>query len=433
MRWKASAFVCTAAIGVGLISAASAQAARTVCSSGCPHKTIQGAIEGANPGETITIAAGAYYEDVKVTKAVTLRGAGSATVIYPAISQPVCPEATEGSLCDGRASVIIEVAASNVKIERLSLNGNNPNLTSAYVKEGQMIDARDAIDEDYEADERFNDLTVVHVSISNIWERGVDASSEGTGFNFNHDTINNVQGEEESIAIFNYGASGEITHDTITNAEDGIAGNWSTGTKIEYNKVSKSPSGIHTDNNGGFGGTADVLKHNEVTDCPSEGYGIFTFASRVETPTVEDNRVKGCYVAFAAYGSEGLSGVDVKFADNRASGAGASTNSPEGPFGVVLSTSLLGYGAGPMDASLTGNTLEHFGVGLYVEQHEGNQATVTATDNQFDEVTLGAYGETGTVVKAENNWWGCKQGPNQGGKCAKVEGTPTYTPWLTSR
>jgi hypothetical protein len=438
MRVKAGLFGRAAILGgcIACVLPAVALAKPTVCASGCEQTTIKGAIEAAASGATVTVAPGNYYENLEVTKPLTLKGSGPSTVIYPGVSQPTCPVGTEGTLCTGEAgeeaSIVVKVAASNVTIENLSVNGNNPKLTSGDVEEGQDIDARGGIVEDYGAG-KFNDLTVTKVSISNIWERGLYASSEGTGFNFNHDTVNNVQGEEESIGIFDFGGSGEIVHDSVSNSQDGIALNWSTGTKIEDNKITKTPSGIHTDNNGGFGGTADVIKNNEVSYCAANGYGIFTFATRVSAATVESNKVNACDVAFAAFGSEGVAGTDVKFTDNRANGTGASTTEAEGPTAIYLSTSLLGYGFGPMTATLTGNQFKDFSTGLDVSQAEGGQATVTASENQFIHVALGALGEAGTVVKAENNWWGCAKGPNLSPRCAKVEGTVTYTPWLTSR
>ena len=434
MRLKACLLACATVAAASMLCTAltSVAAAKgsTVCPSGCPNTTIQGAINGAAPGATISIASGTYVEDITVTKPVKLVGSGPGTVVYPSVSQPTCPEGTEGALCAGKASVIIDVEASNVTIEAMKLNGNNPNLTSGHVVEGQDIDARDGIIENYEAG-TFDNLTVSRVSIANIYLRGLYASSEGKGFHFSHDIVQNVQGEEQSIAIFDFGGSGEITHNTVSNATDGIALNWSTGSKIEANTVTKSPSAIHSDNNGGKGGTADQIKHNRVSACSTNGSGIFTVASRVATATVEGNRVTGCYIGLAAYGGEEVAGPDAAFIANKVDGSGASQTEPEGPTGIYLSTSMLGLGT--MRATVSANKFQHLGIGLYATQAEGGQATILATGNQFTEVAVGARGEAGTVVKAEENWWGCTQGPNSGGKCSKVEGTPTYTPWLTSK
>ena len=45
----------------------------------------------------------------------------------------------------------------------------------------------------------------------------------------------------------------------------------------------------------------------------------------------------------------------------------------------------------------------------------------------------GANGGAGTSVNLKNNWWGCKQGPNNGPKCNTATGTVDYTPWLTAK
>ena len=62
-----------------LPASAAAATIRSVCPSGCSSTTIQGAITAAVSGDTITVAAGTYKEDVVVNKAVTITGAGAAT------------------------------------------------------------------------------------------------------------------------------------------------------------------------------------------------------------------------------------------------------------------------------------------------------------------------------------------------------------------
>jgi hypothetical protein len=47
-----------------------------VCSSGCDHATIQGAIDGAHEGDVIRLAPGTYTEMVTVDKGVTITGEG---------------------------------------------------------------------------------------------------------------------------------------------------------------------------------------------------------------------------------------------------------------------------------------------------------------------------------------------------------------------
>src|SRR5450759_780642 len=104
MRRTIKLFVAGGVVAACLAGAASASASSLVCNSGCFFTSIQAAINAAQPGATITVGAGSYYENVVVNKSVTLRGAGTTSVIYPATSMPIC---AGGSLCGGSASNII--------------------------------------------------------------------------------------------------------------------------------------------------------------------------------------------------------------------------------------------------------------------------------------------------------------------------------------
>jgi nitrous oxidase accessory protein NosD len=433
MRRLIQAATACAAIAACLMVPGSALASgQTVCRTGCAYTSIQSAITAASPGATITIGHGSYDENIVVNKSVTLEGAGKGTVIYPSVSNPVC---SSGSLCGGTASNIILVEANDVTITNLRLKGDNPNLSGVTVG-GEDIDARNGIIVNFEAG-TFNNLTVSDVDVIGVYLRGIYAGSEGT-FNFNHDTVENVQGSEESIAMFNYGGSGEMSDNTVSNASDAISANWSTGTKFLDNKITNSASGIHTDNNGGFGGVADLIQGNTVKGCTSNGYGIFVFAPYVSA-TVESNKVKGCYIGLAAFGGS-VSGQGPTFADNHVSGTGATTTDPNGTYAAYLTTDQLGFAFGDLTATLTGNRLERATTGMLVTQTSptpgqpvGGQATVTASGNLFEHDGTGANGEAGTVVNAQNNWWGCARGPNGGGNCNTAVGTVAYTPWLTAK
>ncbi len=417
-----------------LATAGPALAGKTVCSSGCLTTSIQAAINAASPGATITIGAGNYYENLVIDKPLTLRGSGDATVVYPAVSHPVCPPES-GSLCGGTASNIILVEADNVTISKLSLDGDSPNLTSGVVRGGADIDARNGIITNHEAGV-YNGLAVSKVKIADIYLRGIYASSGGT-FDFDHDTVENVQGEEQSIAMFNFGGSGEMSDNTVTNANDAISANWSTGTKFLDNKISKSGSGIHTDNNGGGGGEADLIENNKVSECAVNGYGIFVFVPYLSA-TVKANKISGCSVGLAAYGGA-VAGQGPTFADNTVSGTGAATTGTT--YGAYLTTDQLGYAYGEMTATVTGSTFSHFDTGMFVTQTNpspgqpaGGQATVNAsTGNSFVKDGTGATGEPGTAVTAEKDWWGCAGGPNMGHACNTATGTVAFTPWLTAK
>ena len=415
-----------------LASASSALAMKTVCASGCTYTSIQTAINAASTGATITVGPGTYTENVVVTKPLTLKGSGTATVIEPAISNPIC---SPGSLCGGAASDIVLVQADNVTITKLKLEGDNPGLTSGVVVAGKDIDARNGIITNHSLG-TFNNLTVSKVTVDDVYLRGIYASSGGT-FNFNHDTVDNVQAEEASIAMFDFEGAGVMAHNKVTSANDAISANWSKGTQFLDNKISKSGSGVHTDNNGGSGGTADLIEGNKISECKLNGYGIFVFVPYVSA-TVQENKVTGCAVGLAAFGGA-VSGQGPTFAGNTVDATGASTSEAL-TYGAYLTTDQLGFAFGDLTATLTSNKLEHAGVGMFVtqtspspEQPAGGQATVTASKNTFHMNGTGANGETGTIVNAQSNWWGCKEGPNNSPKCDTATGTVSYTPWLTAK
>ena len=412
-------------LAVCLASASSALAMKkTVCASGCAFTSIQAAVNAASEGATITIGKGTYMENVVVNKPLTLLGSGKETVIEPAVSNPVC---AGGSLCAGAASNIVLVQADNVTISKLRLEGDNPSLTSGVVVGGKDIDARNGIITNHLVG-KFENLTVSKVVVDDIYLRGIYASSGGS-FNFSHDTVQNVQAEEASIAMFAFEGSGVMSGNHVSEANDAISANWSKGIQFLGNTVTKSGSGVHTDNNGGSGGTADLIKGNKISECKLNGYGIFVFVPYVSA-TVEQNSVKGCTIGLAAFGGA-VSGQGPTFASNKVDAAGASTS--EGlTYGAYITTDQLGFAFGDVTATLTGNSLKDASNGLFVTQSAGGQATVTASGNSIYKNTTGANGEAGTVVEAKNNWWGCMQGP-AGAKCNPVNGTVSFTPWLTSK
>ena len=434
MRGRLMALLAGSAVLAALAAASPALGAmhKTVCSSGCAFTSINAAIEAASEGATITIGKGTYAENVVVTKPVTLNGSGKGTVIEPAVSNPVCGG---GSLCGGSASNIVLVEADNVTIHNLKLEGDNPSLTSGVVVGGKDIDARNGIITNHAAG-KYNGLTVSKVIVEDVYLRGIYASSGGT-FNFNHDTVKNVQGEEASIAMFNFEGSGSMDDNTVSQANDALSANWSKGTEFAGNKVSDSGSGIHTDNNGGSGGMADKISGNQVSGCRENGYGIWVFVPYVSA-SVTANRISGCYIGLAAFGGA-VSGEGPLFRENRVDGTGAKTNDPAGSYGAYVTTDQLGFAFGDVTARFSENTIQNNANALFVtqsnpspEQPAGGQATVTARTNVFMHNPGGAKGEPGTVVDAKENWWGCKQGPSST-KCDPATGTVTYTPWLLSK
>jgi hypothetical protein len=382
----------------GISAPASADPPFTVCASGCAFTSIQAAINAATPGGTVKIGPGHYAENLTIGKSVSLVGSGNATVVYPSVSKPNPTDCVSGG--------------------------------------GTFCDARNGIIDDW-TQGTFTNLIVSHVTVRDIYLRGIEAvgADFGETFAFNENTVANVQGSPSSIAIFNRGGSGVISGNKVSQSNDAISANWSKGTRFVDNVVTSSASGIHTDNNGGAGGTADFIRGNTVRSCMKDGYGIWVYATYA-SQIVDGNVVKGCYIGLAVFGSQSTN-QGPTFSNNVVNGGDATTSDPLGTYGAYVATDLLGIGAADVNATFTGDSFKNFTTGLFVTQTTflagtsgTGQATVSAHGNAFRNNDLGANGQSGTIVNATGSWWGCASGPNTHG-CDTAVGTVSFTPWLT--
>lgn len=417
---------------------------------GC-DASIQSAITAASSGDVVLIRPGTYQENIIVSKPLTLAGTDrDEVVIHPATSNPDCASGGGGSLCGGAAANIILVQADHVTIRNLTLDGDNPWLTSTIVRGGADVDARNGIITNHLVGV-FEDLTVDHVSVVNIYLRGIYASSGGT-FNFHHNRVSNVQGDEASIGIFNFGGAGIMADNRVAETNDAISSNHSRGVRFLRNRVAKSASGIHTDNTGDGGGGLDVIEGNRVSAGTPGSYGIWVFVPYLPV-TVHDNDISDVDVGLAAFGQGAA--VTSTFADNRVSGA-----SHAGSAGAFVTTDQLGWGAANVSAAFERNVISGFADGMFFASDLDTALSVTASCGTIRKTTvsgvrtagngtsvvtlrannlvsrgvgvdnqIGALVNPASSVNAASNWWGCPAGPGGHG-CAQVIGPVSVSPWL---
>ncbi|MET7620789.1 right-handed parallel beta-helix repeat-containing protein [Streptomyces sp. NPDC005408] len=101
--------------GLGAAAPSSAAAMHTVH----PGESIQEAVDAAKPGDTIFVSPGTYRESVLVTKEkLTLRGAGSKTVIMPG---PATARAANACAAGGNGICVLGTAAKTV--DRVTIRG----------------------------------------------------------------------------------------------------------------------------------------------------------------------------------------------------------------------------------------------------------------------------------------------------------------------
>jgi parallel beta-helix repeat protein len=338
---------------------------------GTHYATIQSAIDAANSGDDIAVDAGTYAENITVTKSLTIDGAGQgSTIIVPSYSET----GGDGGGSYANSQVVV-VSAHDVTLSNLTVDGNNPLISSGVTRNSVDIDARNGI---IESDGPWNNLHVSNVTVKNIYLRGIYARSGGSGFHFDHCSVENVAGGYASIGIFNYGGSGIIEYCNVTLANDAISSNHSRGTQYLYNTITNSGSGIHTDNNGSMGGVADVIAHNNVSNSPAGGYGIWTFFNYLN-PVVNENTVTNVDVSLFHWGGAGGTAVYT--------GNTVINPAKPGAIGLYITTGDDAWGSwmGSGSVSLSNNSITSSTYGLILEYEAGYALTITGgTGNVFD-------------------------------------------------
>lgn len=386
--------------------------------------TIQGEVDQSVAGDDVKVGPGTYIENVLLDRGIALTGKGQANcTIIPALSGP---NTGTGSLPAGASNLIL-VQADNVTVSGLTLDGDNPALTSGIVVGGADLDARNGIITNYNVGV-FNNLVVHDVTVKNIYLRGIYASSGGS-FDFNHNTVQNVKGEAASIAMFNYGGAGSFAFNIVSDCNDAISANHSRGTQFLNNQVTGSASGLHTDNAGDGGGTADLIKGNSVSNSSTNGYGIFVFAPYI-TPTVEANTITNVDVGLTNAGS--YNGTYVIFKNNIVNGMGKA-----GSTGLYVTTEIWGFASGNTTLSLLNNAIYNNAYGSYMVAEAGFTNTINSSSNAFYanansnvETGTGTMGAGTFVLDMGMNWWGTAS--YTGVASAIINGQVDYTPWLAS-
>ena len=374
---------------------------------GC-YSSINAAIAAATPGATITVHSGDYVENVIITKPLTLQGDGNPT-IYSAVSNPTCSDPTDssGTLCAPNSTIVL-VQANNVTIAGLTLDGDNPHLHSGVELGGADVDARNGIVTDFNTVASVQNLVVRDTTVRNVDHRGIQITSDsGVGtFTFQHNTVHNVQGNPNySVAMLsngNYGGSGTMSDNTVSDASDALNSNWSHGITFSDNTVVRSGSGIHSDNAGGAGGgTPDLMVDNTVSNCTPGGLGIWTFVSYI-APTVLGNTVSNCDTGLAVYGIGGAAGsVTPLFEGNT-----VRSNGGPNTIGALVTTDLsVIYAPGVYynaSALFSGNVIRGAATGERVVQNGGKTADVTFSDEVVRQNSTGldADGATVTMVNS---------------------------------
>ncbi|MBL0031909.1 MAG: T9SS type A sorting domain-containing protein [Bacteroidetes bacterium] len=416
------------ASGLGFVRVKANNDYVTVNSFASPLSTtakIQRGVNAASNGHTVNVGPGSFDDNVLVNKEVNVSGQGQGiTIVYPATSNPNCGGAGGGSICAGGSNIFL-VQANNVTIHDMTIDGDNTSLTSGTIAGGADLDARTGIITDHILGV-YQNLEVYNTTVQNIYLRGIYASTGGS-YNFHDNTINNVQANAASIGMFNFGGAGAMTNNIVSNCNDAIASNWSTGTVFSGNTVSNSGSGIHSDNNGGSGGIADIITDNLVQNSNLNGYGIWVFAP-YRAVQVTNNTVNNVDVGLTAAGQNAA--VTTTFSGNVVDGQNKVNST-----GMYVTTSLFGFGSSNVSVDFNNNyVVNNAGDGFYLESQASQTLTLNAHNNSITsnspynvEKGVGASGAGTFTIDMTCNWWGSTSPATV---ASGISGSLSYIPYL---
>jgi len=212
--------------------------------------SIQEAINSANKGDIIFVHNGTYYENVIVTKAVSLIG-----------------ENKDNTLVDGNSTGnVIEVVANNVKITAFTIQNSGP---EPHHQTGISLDYSSFNNISYNIIKNNHDGVQLFNSNNNVFAGNIITNNDDDGiwfggsYNNNVLTHNNITHNHDGIVFLgSHNNNNVLTNNYVAHNNDmGLSLPASSNSTITGNFVSDNRVGIW------FGGSSNhLLTGNEVSD-----------------------------------------------------------------------------------------------------------------------------------------------------------------------
>lgn len=422
------------AVALGLAASCSmAFAAKTLCvnpngTGGC-YKTISAAVAAAADGDIVQVQEGTYFEQVTITKTLSLIAAPLSHPVIDATNKEmgIFVNGMSAAPAAGVFGVLIKgLEVRNANFEGVLIaNGADITLAENHIFHNNLsLDATNATCpgiESFETNEGFDCGEGVHLmaaSNSTIIGNEINANAGGillsdeTGPTHDNVLTGNAVHDNPfdcGITLASHGPAKSVI--STATLPYGVMRNTITHNISAHNGLGESGAGAGVGIFAPFPGTtnsANVVIENQLIGNGLPGVAMHNHAAAPSpAPPVNLNEnviVNNHFVA---------NGADTE--DTATSGtAGINIASKAAVFGTVI----------------TGNSFENEQVDITFNAPGG---LVAAHFNNFNKAVGVANIGTGTgIVDATENWWHCPFGPGGGAACATSTGTVWTTPWLTT-
>lgn len=372
-----------------------------VCTSGCTYNTIQSAVNAASSGDTISISAGTYTENVTISgKYVTLDGAGS-----------------------GAGDTIIESASAGTNVLTIQAGGASENARQV-VQNLRITGASNAADSIV--------ISGDHITIANVTV--VNTTTTGTGLEVGvvNDLIvtgSTFTGHTNGLRL---GTQAVLDGASITNSHF-------DGNQFGMNVFqATNGSGVLNDltvTNTTFNNNAQ--KGIYVEKLSNALFDHITVNNSGTDPAYQYNAGIDINLKYDSYD-------DIEIRDSVISNSGVTINSSPFP-GAAIAVKARDDGSYSSSAATLTNFLmtgveviNNPAVGIrFGEPSKDNAGPTAPVVTQSRILNNGGDGIVNVAqahVNAENNWWGCNTGPNTA-NCETTSnvssGSIDTDPWLT--
>lgn len=409
----------------------------------------------ANDGDTVHVAAGTYVEQVEITKSLILQGAGTATVIQS-------PDTlTKKFTTSGDNYPIVYVHdKSDVKIQDLVVDGAGKGSGNyrfqgiGFHNAGGTVDnveikgVRDTPFSGsqhgvalylYNEDGTARDITVSHCDIYDFQKNALALNaSDTTPLTVDvHDNVITGHGATDVTAqngIQIYAMLGEGT--VADNVVKGIAYDdtgWVASSILNYyatldvvgNAVSEGHVGLYN-----YDAAANIRDNAlDIEKAGGSAYGVIATDPPEAVPSPFDKDISGVQNLGGMWIQQDASSTLTVTVSHNA--IVLNSGSYTGTSGI---SAYAGYSDEDMDVSIESNLITGFEIGLFVYQSSDKSGKFTdfvVRHNSIsgNQIGLGVWNVGYLTIDADNNWWGCNEGPGSSG-CDTVTGTVSADPWL---